>query len=73
MAYIKKPKSEWKKRGRKPFPEGSETYTISFDVRILKALKKNIPSSSRAKFTMIALAKQLKSLGVSVPDEYLID
>lgn len=73
MAYVKKTKSELKKRGRKPFPEGAQTYTMSFDRRILNILKKSIPRSSRARFMMIALAKQFKELGVDVPEEYLID
>lgn len=70
---LKKTKSELKRRGRKPFPEGAQTYTMSFDRRILNILKKSIPRSSRARFMMIALAKQLKELGVDVPGEYLID
>lgn len=70
---LKKTKSELKRRVRKPFPEGAQTYTMSFDRRILNILKKSIPRSSRARFMMIALAKQLKELGVDVSEEYLID
>lgn len=46
---------------------------MSFDRRILNILKKSIPRSSRARFMMIALAKQLKELGVDVSEEYLIE